>query len=115
MNLMDYNLIKTTREYYTKKAQYEYLKESYIREVKNFFNNAIDRVSFPVEMVKDKDVNPVLSFMTLEEIPPRLMYRFCEEYDYYAPIVEYIELSGHGSIRVYKFTKKNIMWELFKE
>ena len=43
----------------------------------------------------------------------RLMYKFCEEFDFYSPTVKYLELSSINDVREYKFVKK-IDWEKLK-
>lgn len=113
MSLQDYNLIKTTLEYHTKKAQYKYLTEKYLNDIRNFFNDCINNVYFPIDCVTKKH-NPVLSFVTIEAIPPRMMLRFCEEFDYYSPRCEMKEFGNTGYLYIYKFTKK-IDWSLYEE
>ena len=112
MNLRDYNLCKTLIQYDILKTRKEYLEEQFIKEIESFFNHGISHVHFPFSSIPQKH-NPVLTFVTLEEIPPRLMLRFCEEFDFYAPTVKFIELRELTSFREYKFTKK-IDWDKLK-
>lgn len=112
MNLKDYNLYKTLIQYDIIKHRKDYLKELYINEIESFFNHAIHRVNFQFSLIPQK-INPILTFTTFEEIPPRLMYKFCEEFDFYSPTVKYLELSSVNGVREYKFVKK-IDWEKLK-
>lgn len=112
MNLKDYNLCKTLIQYDIIKHRKDYLKELYINEIESFFNHAIHRVNFQFSLIPQK-INPILTFTTFEEIPPRLMYKFCEEFDFYSPTVKYLELSSINDVREYKFVKK-IDWEKLK-
>lgn len=113
MTLTDYNLITTTFEYHIKKAQYEYATEKYLNDIKNFFNGVINTIYyFPIDCVTKKQ-NPVLSFVTNEAIPPKLMLRFCEEFGYYAPRCDIKELTDWYELYNYRFTKK-IDWSLYE-
>ena len=112
MTLRDYNLCKTLIQYDILKHRKDYLEEMYINEIKSFFNDAISHINFPFSLIPQK-INPVLTFITYEEIPPRLMYKFCEEFDFYAPTVKYVELSSVSGVREYKFVKK-IDWDKLK-
>jgi len=108
-DLLFLNLYETCVKYHKYAKQYEYSKELYIKEIKEFFNNYIFRPHFPSDLLKD-GVNPVLTFATMEEIPPKLMYKFCEEFGFYSPTVEYLDSISSEPWRVYKFTKK-VNWE----
>lgn len=88
--------------------QYDFAYTRYIEEIKKFFSYVPYKVFFPVEELLNKN-NPVLTIVIDEEIPPRLMFRFCEEFGYYSPTVEYHEITI-GGLRTYKFTKK-VEWE----
>lgn len=112
MNLKDYNLCKTLIQHDIIKHRKDYLKELYINEIESFFNHAIHRVNFQFSLIPQK-INPILTFTAFEEIPPRLMYKFCEEFDFYSPTVKYLELSSVNGVREYKFVKK-IDWEKLK-
>lgn len=120
-DLLFYNLYDTCVKYHKYQNQYEYAKEAYIKEIEKFFNHNIFKPIFPSDLLVQK-INPVLTFATFEEIPPRLMYRFCDEFGFYAPTVDYLEkdtsiISGSmesynifNDWRVYKFTKK-VEWK----
>lgn len=113
MSLRDYNLCKTLIQYDILKHRKDYLKELYINEIESFFNHAIHRVNFQFGLIPQK-INPTLSFTTFEEIPPKMMYDFCKEFDYYSPTVQYLELSSINGVREYSFVKK-INWDLLKD
>lgn len=91
--------------------QYDYAYDMYIRSINEFFNNVPYKVFFPVEVLLE-EVNPVLTIIIGEEIPPKLMYEFCEEFGYFAPTVEYSE--DIDGVRIYKFTKK-VDWIYLKK
>lgn len=112
-NLLFYNLYDTCVKSHKYAEQYEYAQKAYIRAIEQFFNNCIFKPHFPSDYLNE-GVNPVLTFAAYEEIPPKMMYRFCEEFGFYSPTVEYLE--NNDSIitwRVYKF-KKKVNWEQYK-
>lgn len=103
-----YNLSRLTIKKDLIEKQYDYSYKKYIRDVKEFFNYVPYKVFFPISELLNHN-NPVLTIVIGEEIPPRLMFRFCEEFGYYSPTVEYHETTI-GGLRTYKFTKK-VEWE----
>lgn len=108
MKLKDYDLCKTLIQKSILDSRVEFKKEQYIEEIKSFFNNNISHINFQFSFIPQK-INPVLTFVCFEEIPPRMMYKFCDEFDFYAPTVRFIDLV-YGDVREYKFTKK-IEWD----
>lgn len=103
-DLQWFNLSRLTLKKDLIETQYDYAYKMYIRSINEFFLNVPFKVIFPVEVLLDKE-NPVLTIIIAEEIPPKLMYKFCEEFGYYSPTVEYNEDIIDG-LRSYKFTKK---------
>ena len=112
-DLLFQNLMDTCLKAHNYNSQYKYAKELYLKEIKEFFNNCIFQPEFPSDLLVQK-INPVLTFGTYEEIPPKLMYDFCEKFGFYTPTVDYLEpVDAAGLLegwRVYKFTKK-VDWE----
>lgn len=104
-NLQWFSVAETYLKYRKYKSQSEYFYEIYMRDIKAFFNNAISHINFPIESIENK-INPTLRFATQEEIPPKMMLKFCEEFSFYAPTVKYDELG----FRYYSFVKK-VDWE----
>ena len=107
-----FNLSTLTIKKDTIEKQYDYAYKMYIRSINEFFNYAPYKVIFPVESLLDED-NPVLTIIINEEIPAKLMYKFCEEFGYYAPTVTYHEDIMNG-LRTYKFIKK-VNWDNLKD
>ena len=107
-NLQWFNVANTYLKYRKYKSQFEYSYEIYMRDINAFFNNAISHVNFPIEHIENK-INPTLRFVTMEEIPPKMMLDFCNEFGFYAPTVKYDDLG----FRYYSFVKK-VNWDLLK-
>ena len=103
-----FNLSTLTIKKDTIEKQYDYAYKMYIRSINEFFLHCPFKVIFPVEVLLDKE-NPILTIIIAEEIPPKLMHKFCEEFGYYSPTVEYHEDIIDG-LRSYKFVKK-VNWD----
>ena len=84
------------------------LENEYIKQVKKFYGNAIDTVH-----VTFKNGKMYLSFECWEEIPPKMMLDFCNEFGYLSPTCEFHDLSRRSSddngikiiLRKYTFIK----------